>query len=561
MTIYNNQDLYDILKELEFISQDQLDDSLKVAQTNEEALGDVLLDKNLMDEEELGKLIADLLSIPFIRLTDIRISPEVLNIVPELVAKKQRVISFKKDDRGLHIATTDPGNLEIFDFLKKKEGVPLIIYFTTSREINKSINLYRKDIVKAFEQVIKENIEQAKSKNDKEVDPPVIKIVETVISYAYESNASDIHLEPEEEFSLVRFRIDGVLHDILRIPTDIYTRVVTRIKVLSKLRIDEHQTPQDGKISFELEDQALDVRISIVPTQKGEKIVMRLLSEHARKITLSSLGFSDDDLQKVKAAYSKPYGMILSTGPTGSGKTTTMYAILKLLNKRDVNIMTIEDPIEYKLEGINQIQVNVKANLTFAAGLRSILRQDPNIILVGEIRDEETAGIAVNSALTGHLVLSTLHTNDAATAIPRLFDMGIEPFLIASTVNVIIAQRLLRRIHSVCRVSNDVKREELRHYFDESTITKTFGDAESIRLYKGKGCSICHDTGYADRLGIYEVLIVDDEIRESIVNKSDMVQVKDLAVKKGMRTMIQDGLEKVKKGETTIEEVMRVTKE
>ena len=454
----------------------------------------------------------------------------------------------------------NPSNKAIIEFLEHKIGIDIIPYLATKRDISQSLSMYLKDIGKAFEDVIRESVEQASGKKTDSIEPPIIKIVDTILSYAYENNASDVHLEPGVTHSIVRFRIDGILHDIIEFSLDIYPQIVTRVKVMSKLRTDEKQTPQDGKITFEIDATALDIRVSTVPVKRGEKIVMRLLSEKSRRISLQSLGFSEKDLEKVTTAYKKPYGMILSTGPTGSGKTTTMYAILKLLNNRDVNIMTVEDPIEYDLEGVNQIQVNPKADLTFAAGLRSILRQDPNIILVGEIRDEETADIAINASMTGHLVLSTLHTNDAATAIPRLLDMNIEPFLLASTINAVIAQRLVRKIHEACRVSDQITVEKLTDFLDRPTIEKTFGDQQNISLYKGKGCPICHGSGYEGRIGIYEVMEINENIKQAIVDKKDSSAIHSLSLQNGMQTMLMDGLEKVKAGQTTIEELLRVTK-
>ncbi|MEK7571216.1 MAG: GspE/PulE family protein [Patescibacteria group bacterium] len=557
----NNESLYAALKELQVIDEQQLTQAFRDASVQQKPLGEILLDRNLIDDGNLGKLTAQIFSVPFIQLINLKIPQEILMIIPELIARKEKIIAFKKDEQGLHVAMSNPANPAIITFLSSKIGMPLVLYYATPRDIENALVLYLKDIGKAFADIMKENLEEASKKGGKNAEPPIIKIVETIISYAAHNNASDIHFEPETEVSLVRFRIDGVLHDIIQLPKEMYPEIVTRIKVLARLRTDEHQAPQDGKIEFILDEQQLDLRVSTVPVRRGEKVVMRLLSERARQISLLTLGFSQEDLQKVERAYKKPFGMLLSTGPTGSGKTTTMYAVLKLLNNRDVNIMTIEDPIEYDIEGVNQMQVNTKTDFTFATGLRSILRQDPNIILVGEIRDSETAEIATNSAMTGHLVLSTLHTNDAATAIPRLFEMGIEPFLIASTVNVLIGQRLIRKIHTVCRISEDLPREKVVGFIGEPLTQKIFGTLPSIRLYRGKGCDICHNSSYEGRIGVFEVMEVTDEIKQAIINKKDAATIKAIAIKNGMKTMEEDGLEKVKAGETTIEEVLRVTKE
>jgi general secretion pathway protein E len=347
---------------------------------------------------------------------------------------------------------------------------------------------------------------------------------------------------------------------MLVLPVALHDQIITRIKVLSRLRTDEHLSPQDGKMRIKLDEEDLDIRVSIVPIAEGEKVVLRLLASHYRQFSLLDLGMNQKDLQKIENAFHKSYGMILSTGPTGSGKSTSIYSILKIINTRDKNITTIEDPIEYRLKGINQIQVNPKTNLTFASGLRSILRQDPNVIFVGEIRDSETAGIAVNAALTGHLVLSTLHTNDAATALPRLTDMKIEPFLVASTVNIIVAQRLVRKICEMCRSSQTMKREDLIKQLPEVIIEKHFGMEESIRVYQGQGCKICHATGYVGRLGVFEILEVTKEIKKLITEKHDSDVIMRKAIEEGMTTMLDDGLDKVIRGLTTFEEVLRVTK-
>lgn len=561
--MYDNQVLLKILKELQVIDESQLEESQKIAEAQSKSLGDVLVERSLISEEDLGKVLADMFSVPFIALSTVLIPKDILTIIPEEMARQQGIIAFKQDDKGLHVAMEDPTNEALINFFKSKINTPLVVYIATKRDITNAFSLYLKDIRKAFEEVIKESLDQASNTNSKDTnfDPPIIKIVETIVSYAYQENASDVHMEPEEKQALIRFRIDGVLHDIIELSLAIYPQVITRIKVLARLRTDEHQMPQDGKIEFPGEDQKLDIRVSVVPVKWGEKVVMRLLSEHTKQISLPTLGFSIGDLEKLHIAYQKPYGMILSTGPTGSGKTTTMYAILKLLNKREINIMTIEDPIEYDIEGVNQIQVNPKTDLTFANGLRSILRQDPNVILVGEIRDEETADIAVNAAMTGHLVLSTLHTNDAATTIPRLFDMGIEPFLVSSTLNIIVAQRLVRQIHTVCRISEEVRKNDIVVNVDQKLFEKVFGNQDIIRLYRGKGCDLCHGSGYEGRIGIFEVMVINDTIKEAIVNKKDAAQIRDLGVKNGMKLMIEDGMEKVRSGLTTLEEILRVTKE
>jgi len=558
-TEYNNDDLYKALKELNVVDSKELDQAYRLATKEKRSLADIIISRELLSDENMGKMIANTLDLPFIRLTETPIPADVLKIIPAAVAREHKTIVFKRGEKQVHIATPNPDDLEIKEIVYKKTGFQVVVHYATERDVSRALSLYKKDIEVAFADIISQNIKQAKGKD--KAEPPIIKIVDTILDYAFENNASDVHIEPLDEYSLVRFRIDGILQDIIRLPIEIHPRIVTRIKVLSALRTDEHQSPQDGKISHRVLGEDLDIRVSIVPITGGEKIVMRLLSEHTRQFSLTDLGFSPPDLKKVEPAYKKPHGMILVTGPTGSGKTTTLYAILKILNKRSVNIMTIEDPVEYAIEGINQIQTNRKTKLTFATGLRSIVRQDPDIVLVGEIRDEETADIAINAAMTGHLVLSTLHTNDSATAFPRLLDMKVEPYLVASTVNVVVAQRLVRKICTTCRVSVDLDIKVLKDNFNNTLVQKYFKGSSKGRVYEGKGCKVCHGTGYSGRIGIFEVLIVDDKVRQAIVDHKDSSVIQALAVSAGMTTMSEDGLRKVSEGETTVEEVLRVTKE
>jgi type II secretory ATPase GspE/PulE/Tfp pilus assembly ATPase PilB-like protein len=400
---------------------------------------------------------------------------------------------------------------------------------------------------------------------DEEIKKPVdeisiVDLLQNLILYSYYLRASDLHLEPFDRYLRVRARIDGVMHTIFTLPKEIQDEIITRVKILANLRIDEHLAPQDGRFKYKIADEGkeFDIRVSIMPTYYGENCVMRLLVEPEREFTLENLGFSTRDLEIVKRAILKPYGMILVTGPTGSGKTTTLYTILKLLNSENVTIITLEDPIEYSIEGINQIQVNPQAGLTFDTGLRSILRQDPDIIMVGEIRDKETADISINAALTGHLLLSTLHTNDAATVFPRLLEMEVEPFLIASTVNVAIAQRLVRTICEECKDEKNLSETEIKgleKFVPEEILEKL---SQGRRTYYGKGCSVCNHTGYLGRIGIFEVLNVTNNIREAIIERKHSSEIKEIAKKEGMTTMVEDGFQKVLKGLTTVEEVLRV---
>jgi len=393
-------------------------------------------------------------------------------------------------------------------------------------------------------------------------DISIIKLVDSIIEYAYNSRASDVHIDPTENKVNVRFRIDGVMYNIFALPKEIHEEIISRIKVLSGLRTDEHQAAQDGRFKFESGKKSFDIRVSITPTYYEENAVLRLLAEPEHGFSLENLGFLGNNLNTVRKNIKKPYGMVLVTGPTGSGKTTTLYAILKELNTPMVSIITIEDPIEYSLEGVEQIQVNPRTGLVFATGLRSILRQDPNIIMVGEIRDEETAGIAVNAALTGHLLLSTLHTNDAATTLPRLLDMNIEPFLIASTVNIAISQRLVRMICQSCKFKKDLTADEIKSL--ENSLPETYlkdGSLANKSFYGGKGCNECGGSGYRGRIAIHEVLEVTEGIRKAIMTQATAATIRDIAILEGMVPIIQDGLLKAEQGVTSIEEVLRVMHE
>ena len=517
-----------------------------------------LIAKHVLTEEQLGKILAETVGVPFVSLAKLSIPPDVFGLVPPRLMLKNKVVAYERAGGVLKVAMSDPRNKSMVDMIAKKSGLKVEISYATEADIASLVNLNKKALQATIDELLKNEIQRAAATSGDSL--PIAKIIDTLINTAYEDRVSDVHIEPTESESLIRFRIDGVLQDVLLMPKAIHDRLITRIKVLSNLRTDEHMSAQDGKMRIAVPEEQLDIRVSILPVTGGEKVVLRLLSSKSREYSLVSLGMAPEDLIKIERAYSQTYGMILSTGPTGSGKTTSIYAILKVLNTREKNITTIEDPVEYWIKGANQVQVNVKTNLTFADGLRSILRQDPNIIFVGEIRDNETAGIAVNAALTGHLVLSTLHTNDAATAIPRLSDMGVEPFLVASTVRVIIAQRLLRKICDGCKTSREFTMEELLKHFSRDIIAKFFPDGESITTYHGAGCKLCHNTGYKGRLGAFEVLEVSSEIRKLIAAKSDAEVINNQAIKEGMRSMLEDAMIKVQKGQTTIEEVIRVTK-
>lgn len=554
-----SEKLFNSLIKLKIIDENKLNEVYEESKINKTSFSELLLTKDLISDLDLGKTIADILGFPFISLAKVTIPDSAIKILPEEFADTHKAIVFDETADSIKIALVNPQDKRLIESIIQKTNKKITPYYATIRDIEKSFSIYKKDLQKTFDELLNEQISTLSTSEDKEA--PIIKIVDLLIEYAYSNGASDIHIEPETDQSTVRFRIDGVMRDVLHFPLDIHKQVIARIKVMASLQTDEHFSAQDGKIHTDLGAEKLDIRVSIVPLTHGEKAVLRLLASYFRQFGLSDLGMSAKDLEKVNNAIKKPYGMILSTGPTGSGKTTTMYAILKILNTRDRNIATIEDPVEYDIEGVNQIQVNEKTNLTFVEGLRSILRQDPNIIYVGEIRDAETADIAINSALTGHILLSTLHTNDAATAIPRLIDLGIEPFLVGSTLIVIVAQRLVRRICESCKFSELTLRADLEKHFPKELIQNNFGTTEQIRIYKGKGCPICHKTGYVGRIGIFEILEINERIQKFIETKADSDAITKAAIDSGMTIMMQDGLAKVQQGITTIEEVLRATTE
>lgn len=465
------------------------------------------------------------------------------------------------------LANTEAIVEKIGEILKSKtkeipiEKLPQMPKAEAVKELSKTV----KETPQLKTEIAIEAPKRLKTKIDKmlllpENEVSIINLLDSMLEYAFLARASDIHIEPFEEKVLARLRIDGILHDVFDFPKGIQSGVVTRIKVLGGMRTDEHQAAQDGrfKIAIANPPSQFDVRVSIIPTYYGENAVLRLLAEQTQISKIDDLALIEADKIKIKKAVKKPYGMILATGPTGSGKTTTLYTILKEVNSREVSIITIEDPIEYSLEGIDQIQVNLRTGLTFATGLRSILRQDPNVIMVGEIRDEETASIAINAALTGHKLLSTLHTNDSATTLPRLLDMGVEPFLVASTVNIAIGQRLVRTICSRCKTKKritDAEFESLKEHLRPEILN------DHRDFYYGKGCSDCGDSGYFSRMGLYEVLEINDFIREAIVRRADASEIKKIAIKNGMTTLLEDGFKKALAGLTTIEEILRVVSE
>jgi type II secretory ATPase GspE/PulE/Tfp pilus assembly ATPase PilB-like protein len=545
------------------LTSEQFDGALKIARERKRTIEDVLVDSEYIKDEQLGQLIAQDLGYRFVNLRQEKIDEQVLGTVPEIVARAKGVIAFARDQNGVKVGMLNPGDVEMLHFLAKRFGQAILPYFITAGDHSQAVQLYRLNLKTQFAAIL-DKLKSA-STTKEENNSLIIGLVDTVLNYGYLNKASDIHLEPQRHKMLIRLRIDGVMHNAGELPPDLLELVIMRIKILSKMRTDEHRAAQDGKFQFAVDKETIDVRVSIVPVTNGENVVMRLLSAEARRLTLDDLGLSPPELKIVKRALKNPHGMILITGPTGSGKTTTIYELLKILNTEEVHIATIEDPVEYDLEGISQIQVNARTNLTFAKGLRAIVRQDPDIIMVGEIRDQETAGIAVNSAMTGHLVLSTLHANDAATTLPRLLDMGIEPFLVASTVNMVIAQRLVRRICVKCRVSSTLSPEEMTVIGLKPELKKRlvarFGEMAKVVVYRGQGCPVCAHTGYKGRIGVYEILKMSDEIKNLVLKKASSAEIEEEAAKEGMTNLLEDGVIKIINGATTLSEIIRVAGE
>ena len=578
-----NKQLKEFILDSKKVDPEKLEVAFKAAEENEKKLGDILLEEKLIDAEELRKLYAYILGIPFMDISKDTVPMEILQIVPEPIAKKYKVVAFEKNGQELKVAMLNPEDIQTIDFIRKKTGLKIVPCLTTEEGIETVLKLYSKSLKAEFGDMIEKNSqevsEEKSADNLKEIAQglPIIRIVDTLIKHAILQGASDIHIEPDEKEVRVRYRIDGILHEAMTLPRQVSDGIIARIKVLSNLKLDEHRIPQDGRFKIEKEDIKISFRVSILPIFDGEKIVMRLLDENAKGLTLEKMGLVGEGLEIIHREIKRPNGMILVTGPTGSGKTTTLYTVMDILNTPDVNISTVEDPVEYRMSRINQTQVHPKVGLTFAAGLRSLLRQDPDIIMVGEIRDNETMEMAVQAAMTGHLVLSTLHTNSAAGTLPRLIDMGAEPFLIASTVNVIIAQRLVRKLCVDCRKEYKLEDEEfktLRENYNMDEILKVLKKNVSMKghikpvdtwkdimLYSAVGCEHCSQEGYRGRNGIFEILEVTESIKKMIAQKADATEIEKEAKENGMLTMIEDGFAKVIMGVTSIEEILRVTKE
>lgn len=547
---------------------------------------DFLIFEGKISEEDLRRIEGYIVGTPFVDLKGNKIEPDILRIIPEPIARKHNIIAYEKSEKGIEIAMLDTDDLVAIDFIKKKTGQKILPRLTDNESIKGALLQYQRSLKDEFGDIIELESSSISTTNDADDqgperseadlkkmadDLPVIRIVETLLNHAVLQGASDVHIEPMENQVLVRYRIDGILEDAMKLPKDAAPSITARIKVLANLKLDEKRLPQDGRFKIETEHEKVSLRVSTLPTSFGEKTVMRLLRESASSNTLENLGFHGKGLEDFYASTKQTTGMILVTGPTGSGKSTTLYTALDILNTPYVNISTVEDPVEYQMKRINQTQVRPDIGLTFASGLRSLLRQDPDILMVGEIRDGETASLAINAALTGHLVLSTLHTNSAAGAIPRFVDMGAEPFLLVSTVEVIVAQRLLRRLCDE-REEYRLPQEEidsLRKKMDvelvvnalrEENIIGKEDSLETIPFYKPKKSEECDD-GYKGRVGIYEVLRVSSSIKELIRKNASAEDIEDRAKSEGMMTMIEDGLFKAAQGLTSIEEVLRVVSE
>lgn len=558
----------EILVELGYLTQEQLNKALEVVQATKssrdhsrELIGKVLINMGLISEEQLAQAIAQQWNIPFVNLDNTNLSLEIARTVPEDVCRRYKLIPVGKDGERLFIAMADPLDVYAIDHVRLITGFVVEPRVTTESSIQAAI-----DKIFGVEKSVKEALEQIDDLPGVQAPPeeeiaveelreiadqaPIVRLVNLIITQAVRERATDIHIEPRKSDIAVRYRVDGLLHNARLVPKHLHPAITSRIKIMSGMNIAERRIPQDGRIPLNVDGKEIDLRVSTLPTIFGEKVVMRILDKSSTLLSLSQLGFQHEAQVVFEKIINQPYGMILITGPTGSGKTTTLYAVLRQLNSPEKNLITVEDPVEYQLTGVNQVQINPRANLTFANSLRSILRQDPDIIMVGEIRDSETAEIAINAALTGHLVLSTLHTNDAPSAITRLVDMGIEPFLIASSLIGVTAQRLVRKICLHCKV-------EYTPHID----SLSFLDLEmpkNVKLYRGQGCDKCQGKGYMGRTALQEVMVVDESIKTLILERASSSIIKEQARKNGMRTLLEDGWAKALEGITTVEEVLRV---
>jgi type IV pilus assembly protein PilB len=566
----------EVLVRLKLVDKDQLD-RIKIESVRTGAdIDDTILKQKILTNEDVVKAKAISAGVPYVDLSSVKVEQNILKNLSKEMAKKYKAVPFGYSGNMLNVAMTNPNNVQVIEFIERRSSFRVNPYMASAEGIDRIIDQYQ-DLGAEVSEALKD-VETTKLeiKTGQETlaeiteDAPVTRAVNTILEYASKAKASDIHIEPWESALKVRFRIDGILQETMSLPVHIQSALISRIKILSELKIDEHRIPQDGRFDVNIDDHEIDIRVAVSPTVHGEKVVMRLLDKSAGAITLENLGLRGHSFRLIEQGIKKPHGMILSTGPTGSGKTTTLYAILGKLNNPGVNIITLEDPVEYQTKGVNQIQVNAAVGLTFASGLRSILRQDPDIIMVGEIRDAETADLAIQSALTGHTVLSTLHTNSASGVLPRMLDMDIEPFLIASTISTSIGQRLVRKLcdkckkpykasHSLVAAIKDTVGDLLPKSEKEMTAlgyNVPLQGSEDFTLYQAQGCPECNNTGYSGRIGVYEVFNISPEMEKLVVNHATTLEVQEQATKEGMITMRQDGFLKALEGITTIEEVV-----
>jgi type IV pilus assembly protein PilB len=559
----------EILLNEQAITKEQYDDIYVKSAASGKSSIEVLKDLKIIPDEKIAQALAKYVGVEYVDLSTVSFSPQALGFLPQEVIQKFLLIPFYYDDntKTLSIAMGNPLDLDSVAFVRQKTGLNIKVYAANPEDVRKATDQQLKQGLKGVvDEAIKETEEFTTKRTVDSTqigkiitDAPIAKIVSTILDYAVKSRASDVHIEPQEDRVRVRYRIDGILYDKLSLPRNVEEQLISRIKILAELKIDERRIPQDGRLNFKVDKDEVDLRVSTIPTVKGEKIVMRLLRKSGGVPTLQELGLSGTGLKNLESATLRAHGIILVCGPTGSGKTTTLYALLSRLNTTRVNIASLEDPVEYEIPGVNQVQINPAVGLTFASGLRAFLRQDPNIILVGEIRDKETTDLSIQAALTGHLVFSTLHTSNAAGALPRLMDLGAESFLLASTINAIAAQRIVRRICQNCKelfVPPPALISEIK-----LILGSLLSEKDEIKMFRGKGCEQCSSNGYLGRIGIYEVLPVTEKISRLIIEHADNISIEKLAVAEGMITMKQDGYLKVIRGETTIEEVLRVAQE
>lgn len=553
----NNVRLGDLLVKANKITRTQLNEVLEMQKVKKKKIGQLIVDEGILSEIEIIEVLKEQLGIDMVTLSAIDIDTRAVSLVSETLCKKYDIFPFYVEDGLIKVAVSDPLNIFAIDDVEINTGRRVKAYIATSDEIRNATDRYYsgRSVENAINEINKTvAVTSIKAddidKMDDVKNAPTVKLVDSLLKNAVEQRASDIHIEPYEKFIRVRFRVDGVLNEISTLSIDVLSGIVTRIKILADLNIAERRVPQDGRIVTNINNKNVDMRVSILPLITGEKVVIRILDRSNYKVGRERLGMSKEDLGKLDDIISAPHGIILVTGPTGSGKSTTLYTVLSELNDNEKNIVTVEDPVEYSLEGINQINVNSKVGLTFASGLRSILRQDPDIVMIGEMRDSETAEIGIRAAITGHLVLSTLHTNDAPSSVMRLVDMGVEPFMVATALKGVIAQRLVRRICPYCK-------EAIPADVAERRLLGVSENEEAVH-YKGKGCAACNHTGYAGRMGVYEIMNIDRDLKDLILKTSNSDEVKDLAIKKGMKTLAMSAKELVLSGQTTIEEMMKI---